>query len=206
MTITLKFTTVNDSQNKNTEYHLRIKILKNITVTKSTAKFFNWYLSYIWIDNLPGHFLFCLVHCISKWLGCKCVYFDRVRQTTDYYFTPLLDLKNLRIYLPTSCYQSPVLPLSIIKANFYGAVLKVHFTPLFHISYIFTAGHSIKLTRVKALEQMTVTWWLVNLQYATTNWTKVFIVRIHNRLHILWIPTMQSLYISRFIISPKPSI
>lgn len=150
MTNTLKFATVNDSQNKNTEYHLRIKILKNITVTKSTAKFFNWYLSYIWIDNLPGHFLFCLVHCISKWLGCKCVYFDRVRQTTDYYFTPLLDLKNLRIYLPTSCYQSPVLPLSIIKANFYGAVLKVHFTPLFHISYIFTAGHSIKLTRVKA--------------------------------------------------------
>lgn len=147
---TLKFTTVNDSQNKNTEYHLRIKILKNITVTKSTAKFFNWYLSYIWIDNLPGHFLFCLVHCISKWLGCKCVYFDRVRQTTDYYFTPLLDLKNLRIYLPTSCYQSPVLPLSIIKANFYGAVLKVHFTPFFHISHIFTAGHSIKLTRVKA--------------------------------------------------------
>lgn len=43
MTNTLKFTTVNDSQNKNTEYHLRIKILKNITVTKSTAtgKFYN---------------------------------------------------------------------------------------------------------------------------------------------------------------------
>lgn len=41
MTNTLKFTTVNDSQNKNTEYHLRIKILKNITVTKSTDKFFN---------------------------------------------------------------------------------------------------------------------------------------------------------------------
>lgn len=40
MTNTLKFTAVNDSQNKNTEYHLRIKILKNITVTKSTAKFF----------------------------------------------------------------------------------------------------------------------------------------------------------------------
>lgn len=32
MTNTLKFATVNDSQNKNTEYHLRIKILK---------KFFN---------------------------------------------------------------------------------------------------------------------------------------------------------------------
>lgn len=41
MTNTLKFTAVNDSQNKNTEYHSRIKILKNITVTKSTAKFFN---------------------------------------------------------------------------------------------------------------------------------------------------------------------
>lgn len=126
MTNTLKFTTVNDSQNKNTEYHLRIKILKNITVTKSTDKFFNWYLSYIWIDNLPVHFLFCLVHCISKWLGCKCVYFDRVRQTTDYYFTPLLDLKNLSSYfmLPitsaASQHNQSKFLWSSIKSAFYA--------------------------------------------------------------------------------------
>lgn len=147
MTNTLKFTTVNDSQNKNTEYHLRIKILKNITVTKSTAKFF--------IDIFPTYKLIIYQYIF---FSVQFIVFQNDQGASVYILTEsdrpqiiiLLHCQILRIYLPTSCYQSPVLPLSIIKANFYGAVLRVHFTPLFHISYIFTAGHSIKLTRVKA--------------------------------------------------------
>lgn len=37
----LKFVIVNDFQNKNIEYYLRIKILKNIIVIKFIVKFFN---------------------------------------------------------------------------------------------------------------------------------------------------------------------
>lgn len=37
----LKFIIVNDFQNKNIEYYLRIKILKNIIVIKFNVKFFN---------------------------------------------------------------------------------------------------------------------------------------------------------------------
>lgn len=37
----LKFIIVNDFQNKNIEYYLRIKILKNIIVIKFIDKFFN---------------------------------------------------------------------------------------------------------------------------------------------------------------------
>lgn len=37
----LKFIIVNDFQNKNIEYYLRIKILKNIIVIKFIVKFFN---------------------------------------------------------------------------------------------------------------------------------------------------------------------
>lgn len=37
----MKFITVNDFQNKNIEYYLRIKILKNIIVIKFIVKFFN---------------------------------------------------------------------------------------------------------------------------------------------------------------------
>lgn len=37
----LKFIIVNDFQNKNIEYYLRIKILKNIIVIKFIVKFLN---------------------------------------------------------------------------------------------------------------------------------------------------------------------
>lgn len=37
----LKFVIVNDFQNKNIEYYLRIKILKNIIVIKFIVKFLN---------------------------------------------------------------------------------------------------------------------------------------------------------------------
>lgn len=37
----LKFIIVNDFQDKNIEYYLRIKILKNIIVIKFIVKFFN---------------------------------------------------------------------------------------------------------------------------------------------------------------------